>query len=247
MATTSFVTPTSVGVICSYTDFWCTIKDFQTVVSATVALVGVIGAILGIILKASLDRKINERNSRSARSDIAASVCSLIDAERNYFPGTNLFRLAREADVNGLIGDSDRIALALKDYIDYFTDFVSALSGFPSPISDRAGFMAWISARFAFAISAIRAASTEQRAELVSKKSEEIKLLIAAAIATIDEIYDELKIYRKAPAAYERHWREARPDPLGLKYKGRYYSTSSFDVRVFRERIAELVSILAPK
>ena len=228
----------SASAVCSYPDFWCAIKDFQTLVSASVALVGVVGAIFGVLLKARLDRLSDERKSRSLRSQTAAAMCALITAERNYFPETSLFRLAREADLKGLVANSDRMALALKDYIDYFTKFVSSLSSFPPPISDRASFMAWISARLAFSMSAIRAAPIEERDKLIAKKASEVRLLFAAAIATIDAIHDELTLYTQFPAVYERHWRK-NPDVSFLIYKGRGYTTTSFDVQTLKERVVD--------
>jgi hypothetical protein len=219
---TSSVVAASASTICYYSDFWCTIRDFQTLASATVALASVIGAIFGILLKARLDRRSDERKSRSSRSQTAASMCALIAAEREYFPQTNLFRLARDVDVNGILGGSDRVAMAIEHYIDYFTKFVSTLSHFPSPISDRAGFMAWISARLAFSLSALRAASPERRDVLIAERTTEIRLLVAAAIGTIGAIYTELDSYRNAPAAYEKHWRKDR---------------STFDVREFKAEV----------
>src|SRR5438874_1369557 len=134
----------------SYTVFWSVVKDFQSLIGAVVSLIAVASAIAGIVLKARLDEYLGERRLRDARRTIALSLSSIVDIEAR-FPESSLLRIQSEQDAFMMLASEGNAAVGIKSYIDYFLRFTSTLSAFPRPISERAHFLSWVSARIAIA------------------------------------------------------------------------------------------------
>jgi hypothetical protein len=127
-------------------------------------------------------------------------------------------------------------AVGVNPYISYFTKFISALSGFPRPVADRAHFLSWISARTVLAMAAVNNATQAERESVAQKHAREVRMLLIAAITVLDELADELMCYEGSPERYEEEWR--RSGLIQTSFRGIH--SRRFDMKELKTRAWEI-------
>jgi hypothetical protein len=232
----------------TYNHFWTVVQSFQTLVSAFVSLIAVLGAILGILLKARIDKKAVERTRRDDRRATALSMYSLIRME-TAFPETSVLQIPTDGDVFTMLSNEGNAAIGINSYIDYFTKFVSTLSGFPKPICDRAHFLAWVSARTALAMAAVCNARQGEREAMARRYAPDVRTVLIAGIVVLDDLAHELVCYENSPEQYEEKWVDTRtkytseqelrdPEPKETEVRG--IRSRGFDMKVLKRRVWEI-------
>jgi hypothetical protein len=219
----------------TYSTFWGVVKDFQSLIGALVSLIAVVCGILGILLKARIDSYQTDRRLREERRDIALSLSSMLRME-GYFQESTLLRIPSEAQVFAMLNNIGNTAIGINSYIGYFTKFVSTLSGFPSPVADRAHFLSWVSARTALALAAVHNAEQSDREAIAHAYAPEVRMLLIAAIIVLDELDDELTCYEQSQDTYEKEWRQR--GLIETQFRGR--RSRRFDVNKLNVKIWEV-------
>lgn len=209
----------------SYSEFWTTIGDFQTLIAALIGLVAVVGAIYAVWLQARLTDSAATRAARDARIRTAATIRSLIGIER-LFPVTSYLRNPTKDEVLGMLTKGTGVGLGPADYLSYLQSFVASLSEYPAPISERASFLSWVSGRTALAIKRVAGAGPVGAVPAATAAVDEVRFLLLSAILVTDKLAAELGTYMSAPQLYEENWRE-RPKSEGWSHSGHWGTITS--------------------
>jgi hypothetical protein len=222
----------------SYSPFWGTVKDFQSLIGAGVSFLAVVGAIFGIALKTRLDEKSVARRAREERRARAASIWFWIDIERKL-PDWGLLRVPTESEVAAMLVNPIGTSIGASKLIEYHANITAGLAEYPHPIADRASFISWTSARTILAIAQIGKAAESERDKLAHRYAEEMALLIRAGIQVVEDLSRELNIYREAPAQYEKAWAQAKPDEraVQVKFKGHIPGSWRFDAAYLHDQV----------
>ena len=227
----------------SYTQFWNTVKDFQSLIAALIGLVAVVGAIYGVRLQAKLASSAAERLKRATRIRTATTIRSLIAIEGS-FPATSFLRPPTEDEVYRILTTGTGFELGTADYVSYLKSFAMALAEFPSAISERASFLSWASGRIALAM--VRVSTASPTMPIAKTAAVEVRLLLLAAILVTDELDAELATYIRVPVLYEERWRESPLTDRWVHTCVSTHSSNAFNLEKLKEKV-RLAASVTPK
>jgi hypothetical protein len=217
----------------SYSPFWQSVHDFQPLIASALGLTSVAGALTGIKLQNYLAARTLERDARKERVSTAIMIRSLLLSEAN-FPELSLLATPTPKQVYQTLFTTSAFDLKTSDYLSYLGKMATSLTGFPRPISERASFVTWVSARVLLATSQAR--TIEQNDPIPLKQaSEEIRLMLIAAMEAAKQLAYELGMYANSPLWYEKRWsREIKVKHSLVHFDWESFKSDAFNLEDLR-------------